>query len=71
MDCLACELKRARCRAWALLLLRLSLERIASDLSRTYGARYYVEDSEVFRASTLHPFTPVSILRTKPNVKAN
>lgn len=62
MNCLQCELTRARIRAKVLSYTHTPQE-IADKLSELYGERYYVQDGAVWRASKLPPFTPHHILR--------
>ncbi len=58
MDCLQCELTRARAKAVTWAILRISRQQIADRLSEAYGERYYVEDGVVLRASKLPPYQP-------------
>lgn len=58
MNCLSCELKRAKIKAAALALVGWRLERIAAHLSNAYGERYYVEGDRLYRASKVPPFEP-------------
>ncbi|APL99350.1 hypothetical protein [Bordetella phage FP1] len=58
MDCLHCELTRARAKAQLWAILRMSRQQIADRLAETYGERYYVEDGVVLRASKLPPYQP-------------
>lgn len=58
MNCLRCELIRARLKASAMALVGLSLETIAGRLSECYGVRYYVEGCDLYRASLLPPYQP-------------
>lgn len=58
MNCLPCELARARIKAGALALVGWPLDRIAAHLSAAYGERYYVEGGALYRASKLPPYEP-------------
>lgn len=58
MNCLRCELIRARLKASAMAVVGLSLEAIAGRLSECYGVRYYVEGGKLYRASLLPPYQP-------------
>lgn len=58
MDCLSCELTRARLKAAALVALGLSLDDIASHLSKAYGEVYYTAGGGVLRRSKLPPYAP-------------
>uniref|UniRef100_A0AAU7YTG6 Uncharacterized protein n=1 Tax=Stenotrophomonas phage vB_SmaS_QH3 TaxID=3229738 RepID=A0AAU7YTG6_9CAUD len=58
MNCLRCELTRARLKAAALALVGWPLDRIAGHLSSCYGERYYVEGDRLYRASKLAPYEP-------------
>lgn len=58
LNCLKCELTRARLKAAALALVGWPLDRIAGHLSSCYGERYYVEDGRLYRASKLPPYEP-------------
>lgn len=58
MNCLRCELTRARLKAAALALVGWPLDRIAGYLSLAYGERYYVEGGALYRASKLPPYEP-------------
>lgn len=58
MNCLRCELIRARLKASAMALVGLSLEAIAGRLSECYGVRYYVEGCNLYRVSLLPPYEP-------------
>lgn len=65
MNCLRCELSRARLKAAALALVGWPLDRIAGHLSSCYGERYYVEGGTLYRASKLSPFAPHVIRSTE------
>lgn len=65
MNCLRCELQRARLKAAALALVGWPLDRIAGHLSSCYGERYYVEGGTLYRASKLPPFAPHVIRSTE------
>lgn len=75
MDCIECELRRARLRAGCMSFVGMSLEVIAEDLSKRYGAEYYVVYSadgdikrEILRrASKIAPYEPYEITRTVRN----
>jgi hypothetical protein len=58
MNCLACELARAKLRAAALSLVGMPPERIAEGLSESYGVRYYVLSGKLYRESQLPPYEP-------------
>lgn len=58
MNCLKCELMRARLKADALLIVGFSLQRIAAYLSNCYGENYYANDGVLYRASKLAPHIP-------------
>jgi len=58
VNCLRCELARARLKAAALALVGWHLDRIAGHLSLAYGERYYVECGKLYRASKLPPYEP-------------
>jgi len=67
MNCLRCELTRAKLKASFLVLAGWSLDRIAEKLSNDYGERYYVvrtyvaglpDSVGIKRASKLPPFIP-------------
>lgn len=58
MNCLSCELKRAKIKAAALALVGWRLDRIAGHLSSCYGETYYVEGDKLYRASKLPPYQP-------------
>lgn len=58
MNCIKCELTRARMKATALLIVGLSLEAVAARLTATYGERYYVEGGALYRVSKLPPYQP-------------
>ena len=58
MNCLKCELARARIKAGALALVGWPLDRIAAHLSAVYGERYFVEGGALYRVSKLPPYEP-------------
>ena len=64
MNCLRCELTRARLKAAALVIVGWPLERIAEHLSECYGERYYVGYGDgkqpvlIVRASKMPPYEP-------------
>ncbi len=66
LNCLSCELIRAKAKATALLALKWTPQEIAAKLSADYGESYYVGIEAngdrwckgVFRASKLSPYTP-------------
>lgn len=72
MDCLECEIRRAKLRAGCMTLVGMSLEVIAEDLSKRYGVEYYVTYStdgvikrEILRRSSkIAPYEPYEITRT-------
>lgn len=72
MDCIECELRRARLRAACLSFVGMALEIIADDLSKRYGESYYVTYSAdgairreiLYRASKIAPYEPYEITRT-------
>ena len=72
MDCIECELRRARLRACCMSFVGMSLEVVADDLSKRYGESYYVTYSAdgdirreiLYRASKIAPYTPHEITRT-------
>jgi len=72
MDCIECELRRARLRAGCMSFVGMSLEIIAEDLSKRYGADYYVVysvDGDIrrqilYRSSKVAPYEPHEISRT-------
>ncbi len=67
MNCIKCELIRARLKASALALVGWSLERIAEHLSGCYGEAYSVGYGDggrpvlIVRESKLPPFEPYII----------
>lgn len=75
MDCIECELRRSRLRAACLSFVGMSLEVIADDLSKRYGASYYVTYSVegtirreiLYRASKIAPYESYEITRTVIN----
>jgi len=66
INCLRCELIRAKAKATALLALNRTPQEIAAKLSADYGENYYVgieANGErwckgIYRASKLSPYTP-------------
>lgn len=66
INCLRCELARAKAKALALSLLGWEPNAIAAKLSDDYGERYYIEfksggvgwTRSLYRASKLPPHTP-------------
>jgi len=62
MNCIHCEIKRAKVRSLLWLSVGWSNERIAARLSEIYGERYYVKEESIFRASKLPPYKPILIL---------
>lgn len=58
MNCLHCELTRAKLKAAVLVNVGWPLEKIAQHLSEAYGERYYVEGGAILRASKLPPYQP-------------
>lgn len=66
MNCLRCELTRARLKAAALALVGWPLDRIAGHLSSCYGETYYVEGDRLYRASKLPPYEP-HLIRSNEN----
>lgn len=66
MNCLPCELARARIKAGALALVGWPADRIAAHLSACYGERYYVEGGTLYRASKLPPYEPFVIKEYAP-----
>lgn len=66
MNCIKCELTRARIKAAGLRIVGWPLSRIAEHLSTCYGERYYVEDGVLYRASKLPPYEPYIIKENEP-----
>ncbi len=66
MDCLKCELTRAKLKTAGLLIVGWPLSRIAEHLSDCYGERYYVEGDKLYRASKLPPYQP-HLIRSNEN----
>lgn len=58
MNCIPCELKRAKLKTAALLIVGWKPERIALHLSECYGERYYIKQARLYRASKLPPYKP-------------
>lgn len=75
LNCLRCELIRAKAKATALLALGRSPKEIVATLSEQYGENYYIgiEASgdrkgwakAIWRASKLPPYTPHMIKELK------
>lgn len=67
MDCLSCEIKRAKLYAFAARQFGASLTSVAESLSRKYGATYDVvherEHMAIYRRSKLAPYIDVLIHR--------
>lgn len=58
MNCLSCELARAKLKVIALLLIGWNREAIAMHLSLCYGEHYFVVNNVVYRASKFPPHSP-------------
>lgn len=58
MNCLACELRRARLYAMARAIVGTPTDRVAAALSAKYGERYYVQGAHIMRASKIAPYQP-------------
>lgn len=54
MNCLKCELMRARLAASFAVLYGSSLEEVAAFLTERYGARYFVDRGKLFREAKPH-----------------
>lgn len=61
MQCVKCELRKARFLATGLLSEGWSLSRICDFLGNRFGEKYYIENDEVYRANKLPPFNPHKI----------
>ena len=58
MNCIKCELTRAKLYAGARFLMGATVYEVAASLSERYGERYYVEGEALYRASKLPPYKP-------------
>lgn len=58
MNCLKCELIRAKARALFWFSLGKPALEVARLLSEAYGERYFVDYEKLYRASKLPPYTP-------------
>ena len=61
IDCIGCELLRAKAKALAWHLAGRTPQHIAVLLTFEYTAEYYIEDGKLYRASTVAPYTPYLI----------
>ena len=70
MNCVTCEILRARLKVHLGLYVGMSLKQIAEGLSEDYGEHYYVgygdmqEPIAIFRANKLPPHEPYVIYET-------
>lgn len=62
MNCLACELLRAKVKARLMLSVGKSPYEIAEHLSKHYGERYFASFGVIYRKSKIAPFIPYKIL---------
>lgn len=65
MNCIACEVRRAKLRAQALLFVGKSPHEIVNHLSLAYGETYYLQGGTIWRKSKQSPFTPYKIARVE------
>lgn len=56
MQCVKCELRKARFLTAGLLNEGWPLSRICEFLKNRFGENYYTEDNEIYRANKIHPF---------------
>lgn len=56
LDCLSCELTRAKLWANTLLVIGTSPHKVAEDLNKRYGPYYYIIGRELLRKSYLPPY---------------
>lgn len=68
MNCVSCEVGRARLKAARLLSSGKTVYEAAAELSKQYGERYYVEDAVLYRASKIGDFKPYIIFGVWPYV---
>lgn len=56
MQCVNCELRKARFLTAGLILDGWPLSRICQFLTNRFGENYYIENDNIYRASKIHPF---------------
>ncbi len=61
MNCVKCEVMRAKIRATIGFNVGNELSEIAETLSSIYGTSYYVEGYKVFRSTSTPPYKPILI----------
>ncbi len=62
MNCIACELIRAKLKANLLNSIGWTTQAIAEHLTSCYGENYYVDKGIIYRANKLHPYKAFIVL---------
>jgi len=65
MNCVKCEITRAKIKANVYEMLGLNSKDIAKRLTERYGTKYYAIETNVYRENTLPPFKPFFIKEVK------
>ena len=61
LNCVKCEVRRAKVKAGVWLFLGAELKTVAKRLSECYGEEYYVEGNRLYRMNKMAPHSPILI----------